>query len=45
MMNYVKSTFTGQVYKINFDVSNLKGYEPATESEYLAYCKAHNLNP
>ena len=45
MTNYVKSTMTGQIYKVNFDVSHLKGYETATEGEYLAYCKAHNLKP
>ena len=39
---YFRSTFTGQVYKMDF-IPMGKGWELATEQEYIAYCQAMGL--
>ena len=43
--HYVKSTMTGQIFKIDFDVSHLLGYEEVTEADYLAYCHSRGFEP
>ena len=41
-MMYFKSVFTGQVYKLDF-VPSFGGYVPATEQEYLDWCRANGI--
>lgn len=36
---YIKSTMTGQVYKVDF-IPQFGGYELATEAEYLEYIES-----
>ncbi len=39
---YFRSTFTGQIYKLGF-IPQGKGWELATEQEYLDYVKRMGL--
>ena len=39
---YIKSTATGQVYKVEF-IPKFGGYELASESDYLEWCRAHGI--
>ena len=43
-MFYIKSTITGQIYKVD-EMPKFGGYEVATESEYIAYCKKMGIEP
>lgn len=41
-MMYIKSVYTGQVYKVDF-LPQFGGWELSTEEEYNAYCKRMGL--
>ena len=43
-MMYFKSTYTGQVYKLDF-IPKGNGWELSTEAEYLKWCKEHGIKP
>ncbi len=39
---YIRSTATGQVYKVEF-IPKFGGYELASEAEFIAWCAAHGI--
>lgn len=39
---YFRSTFTGQVYKLNF-IPMGEGWEPVHEDAYIEWCKSHGM--
>lgn len=43
-MMYFRSTFSGQVYKLDF-IPQYDGFELTTEAEYVAWCRAHGIEP
>lgn len=43
-MMYIKSIYTGQVYKTD-TLPMFGGWEVVHEETYLEWCKAHNIEP
>lgn len=41
---YFRSEMTGQIYKMDF-IPKGAGWQLATESEYIAWCKAAGIEP
>ena len=39
---YIKSTATGQVYKVEF-IPKFGGYELASEADYLEWCRENGI--